>query len=885
MTRAHLTVLMILVLGTSIQAQETTGNIQGRLRTEGGEAIVGAPVNATSPDLLGVRRAVSASDGVFRLLALPPGTYAVRIAAIGYRPMVIQNVQVQLGKVTGLGNLAMDREAVSLGEITITAPRITLDPVGTTIGGVLEPADYATLPTNRDYKSLITIFPHINTSYHGDPPNAGGSTGLENTYFIDGVNVTAPFRASRGTSLPYNFIRNVEVRAGGYEAQYGRALGAIVNAVTWTGSNTFEASLFGFLSHSALEAEPRAQATLRETGSYSYDLGLRISGRVVKDRLWFSAAYNPQVSHADREIGTFGEYTDRFRADLFAGKLTWQVTSRANLELSVFGDRATRHEVAPISFYDTFAPLSPDPFLHLVETGGVAGSMRGLVTVSDALTLEGALSRSSGRENLRADTERARNESPFVDPVTQHIGGGIPFPSDVSEGATTATARATLRLGRHTWMLGAEHEVARATRTLRAGTGPDGTQIIRTEPDLYIVHAEGVEGTVRNRVYTAYLQDSWRAADRLTLNAGIRWSAQHFIGQEGILAQRFDNEWQPRLGFAWQIDGRGTQRLFGSYGRFYQQDPLNLATLYYLDFRQDEWYYRSDPRLPGATPFDSSSFLDPADTVSLEGVSAGRFDEVTLGFERLIGSTTRLTIRGIYRHLGTTFQQGVDPDTPPNFFLGTPGIGSLAFLPSPRRNYTALEVSLHGSRPRLRYQASYVLSRVHGNYTGLYGSDVYFGNPGVNYGLNYPAQAKNSTGLLPNDRTHVLKLAGSYQVREPFTVGVMLAVGSGTPLNEFGVSPQGGTLTPVFLVPRGSAGRTAAIWDLNLRLGYRMRLGGGREGKALLDVVHLGNPRTAVRVDQQHYYGADRTLPNAGYLRATAFQPPMAVRLGFEAGF
>src|ERR1041385_4440179 len=159
----------------------------------------------------------------------------------------------------------MERAAVNLSEVTITAPRVTLDPVRTTIGGTLEAADYAALPTDRDYTSLITIFPHINASYHGDPANSAGSTGLENMYFIDGGNVTAPFLASTGTALPYNFVRSVEVRAGGYEAQYGRALGAIVNAITYSGSNQLEANAFGFMTASALAGAPRAEPSLRET--------------------------------------------------------------------------------------------------------------------------------------------------------------------------------------------------------------------------------------------------------------------------------------------------------------------------------------------------------------------------------------------------------------------------------------------------------------------------------------------------------------------------------------------------------------------------------------------------------------------------------------------
>jgi NAD(P)-dependent dehydrogenase (short-subunit alcohol dehydrogenase family) len=99
----------------------------------------------------------------------------------------------------------------------------------------------------------------------------------------------------------------------------------------------------------------------------------------------------------------------------------------------------------------------------------------------------------------------------------------------------------------------------------------------------------------------------------------------------------------------------------------------------------------------------------------------------------------------------------------------------------------------------------------------LYSSDAYLANPGVNVGLATWYQAHNSTGLLPNDRTHVFKLVTTYQVKRSLAAGAFFTWQSGTPLTEFGSGP----LTfPRFLSPRGSVGRTPAITDLNLRLAY-----------------------------------------------------------------
>ena len=398
----------------------------------------------------------------------------------------------------------------------------------------------------------------------------------------------------------------------------------------------------------------------------------------------------------------------------------------------------------------------------------------------------------------------------------------------------------------------------------------------------YAVYRQAVAGTVKNRTPAAYLQDSWRANERLTLNAGLRWSRQALIGASGRTAQRFTDEWQPRLGFSWQLDSRGQHRVLGSWGRFYLLEPLALAGGYFVDYYGREFRYSVDPRTPGA-PVDAENDFSASEAGyrQVDGISVENIDELSLGYERLLGASARLTIRGVRRGLRSTFQQAIDSTL--RFVLGTPGKGELSFLPPPRRNYTALEASIDGSWGNVRYRASYVLSRTSGNYTGLYSSDGYIGNPGNNGGLGIWHQAVNSTGLLPNDRPHVFKMSGTWRASGALEAGAIFNWMSGTPLNRFGAGPFG---YPRFLAPRGSVGRTPSVMDLNLRASYRFSEGRNAGSRVVLDVLHVGNPQGVVRQDLVAYRAEDAngqpTTPNSDYLRPTLFQPPMMARLGIE---
>jgi hypothetical protein len=293
------------------------------------------------------------------------------------------------------------------------------------------------------------------------------------------------------------------------------------------------------------------------------------------------------------------------------------------------------------------------------------------------------------------------------------------------------------------------------------------------------------KGEGSNTVPSVYLQDSWRVTDPLRLNLGVRWDGQ-ILENGGNTIYEILDQWQPRFGFTYQLGRPGTQQIFGSAGRFYQEVSLNLTISGFSS--ENIWrdsFYDHDPRQDpsGGTVYESRGGFVP-EGVDLDGQ---HHDEFTLGYERQLGTGSKILARGIYR----TLRRGIE-DTYSELY-GDYAVGNIGYGPFDnwepmKRDYQALELSYLLSKPRYSARASYVLSRTNGNFTGLFYSEVGQIFPNLTAAFDDIDAMPNFDGLLPNDRTHVLKLSGSYQWDFGLTLGTYFAWMSGTPLSAYGLT-------------------------------------------------------------------------------------------------
>lgn len=337
--------MTLAMFATSAMAQSsTTGSIEGTVSDPNGAAVKGATVTATSPNLITPQSATSNDNGHYLISALPPGIYKVSVDASGFGKYEKDDISVNLGRTSSVDpqlNLA-----TATATVTVTGGA-QVDVSANTSGANVSTEQFSNFPTQRTVQGLYTIAPTVTRSGLRDAtgrdrdPSVGGSSGPENNYILDGVNTTDPAFGGSGANLPFEFVQEVEIKTGAYGAEYGKSTGGIFNVITKSGGNEFHGDLFGYLTTKGLV---RSVKNFPFTGSsangYSEtDVGGDIGGPIIKDKLWFFGAFNPQRRSNYYLTQTFHlPASNKVSIPFYAGKITWALNSKNTLTGSTFGD-------------------------------------------------------------------------------------------------------------------------------------------------------------------------------------------------------------------------------------------------------------------------------------------------------------------------------------------------------------------------------------------------------------------------------------------------------------------------------------------------------------------------------------------------------------------
>ncbi|MCA1594228.1 MAG: hypothetical protein LC754_16700, partial [Acidobacteria bacterium] len=513
-----------------------------------------------------------------------------------------------VGKESSLG---LKLEPGQVSEVVTVTDAATTDLSTTAVGSNLNDQLFQNIPVQRSVSSLFYLAPGASDGLGGgrDNPSISGGSALDNLYVADGVNITdsafggiGTFTRSYGalgTGINTSFVKEVQVKTGGFEPQYGQATGGIVNIITQSGSNEYHGALYGYARPKAFEAtrKQRDNFSVNKVGELlhqeNYDAGVDFGGYVpgAKDHLFFFGSFNPTVRR-DLVIGAkgsgirniLGEHVQRYRTMNYAGKIDYNINPSHTIAFSIFGDPSKTN-------LSSFATLNIDNTTanSKLEFGTRNMALRYNGSLSSTWTLSASLSQAknhfdeTGFANFNSILDRTQPARGNFNA----IGRGFIEPT---EGKTWRTGFDTSKivsfLGSHTFGIGYQFQKAfysgirdrsgpkftipatNATGTpLAALTGtslPIGQQVnaafslrvagasctlcpILTIPGVgdrpvFLRQDRGEFGNpvfdTFSKYHAAYMQDTWRFNRYVTALVGLRWEQERVVGSPSAAGER-----------------------------------------------------------------------------------------------------------------------------------------------------------------------------------------------------------------------------------------------------------------------------------------------------------------------------------------------------------
>jgi hypothetical protein len=349
---------------TPAQDIQTRGSIKGIVTDPSGAVVPGAKVTVSGAT--GDRTVATNSEGAFEVTNLNPGIWSVRIEQPGFKTVLAPNQTVFVGKATIVEAKLEVGEATATVEVTGGSE---VDQTIASVGSNLNDQLFGNVPVPRGVSGLFYLAPgttdslgsDVSPTSRGDNPSISGGSALDNLYIADGVNITnsafggigtfSRVYGALGTGINTSFVKEVQIKTGGFEPQYGQSIGGVVNIITQSGGNEFHGAVYGYARPDAFEAtyKQRDDFSVNKVGrilaNENYDAGFDLGGPIFKDRLFFFGSFNPSVNRTVVEgaensglFALLGTHVQRYRTFNYAGKIDWNIAKNHSLAFSIFGD-------------------------------------------------------------------------------------------------------------------------------------------------------------------------------------------------------------------------------------------------------------------------------------------------------------------------------------------------------------------------------------------------------------------------------------------------------------------------------------------------------------------------------------------------------------------
>ena len=643
-TRLSRTAAM-LVASSFVAYAAGDGNLYFKVLDSQGKPVAGATVIVTSPTQIGGARTVpSDKDGNARFIRLSPGDFKVQVSKEGFQTATLASIDVKVDQ-TSTANIKM--QALGSAIVEVLATVVTVDATTVTAGTQITAAELETLPVGRNQLSTLNLAPGVIATLgnsNGNPTlatglnrdNFGSGGGRNNTYLVDGVDVTSPEAGTLRTTIAPELIQVQDVKTGAITAEYTARAGLFSSVTTKVGGNNFSGGLTVDYQSASLQDK---------VGYGKYDVGERsvrdysayFMGPIIKDRLWFVGSIQSVKDELTVKLPS-GESRTGLNEDSkrFFGKLTWQIAPNDLVSFtyntnpydfnnlsspSVVTRRAAKTEQGGnrwiAAYSHQFTNLFVDVhYSHHQEDNKVTGlytnqgPQNTLVSLS-ALTPDQAQLGNSSAKDLRVykkDLLRADLTWLFSALGNHTIKFGGQSGEDTltrTSGISQNVAYESFDVGTYTWgvppggqvksqrrrVLGAINNTPSLMATaIAAGYTPTGTGGVFQSSDLntYTFNEAnpigGYYGYRNNFVSTAsstpkqktqgfYIQDQWQVG-RFTLSPGFRFDKYEYKADNGTSLFKTDYNFAPRIGATYDVKGDGHSKVYAYWGRYI--DPIRL---------------------------------------------------------------------------------------------------------------------------------------------------------------------------------------------------------------------------------------------------------------------------------------------------------------------
>ncbi|MFY9751445.1 MAG: carboxypeptidase regulatory-like domain-containing protein [Candidatus Acidiferrales bacterium] len=327
---------------------DVTGAIQGVVRDPSQGVIAGAQIKLTNVQTNEEFDAISGPDGAYHFLALPAGIYKLTVSATGFRPFAETDIEVKVNDQLHV-DAALEVGSMAQEVVNVKANSVHVQTESTQLGDVIDSKKMLALPLNgRSYIDLLGlqagVAPATSSSIQQDRPVSGdlsagnisvnGQRETANAFLVNGGDVSEGRNLGTGLVPNLDSIAEFRLITNSFDAEYGKFSGAIVNAITKSGSNKIHGDVFEFLRNDKLDARNYFAPSKSELRRNQF--GYAAGGPILKDKLfWFSDYQGTrQVQGAETGLVTLPTADQRlgnFDPSLF----TTSITNSAGEQITV----------------------------------------------------------------------------------------------------------------------------------------------------------------------------------------------------------------------------------------------------------------------------------------------------------------------------------------------------------------------------------------------------------------------------------------------------------------------------------------------------------------------------------------------------------------------